>query len=138
MGGIYTLVLALDADATIEVGALGALAFDRGYYAYTGSALGPGGFARVDRHQRIVAGEHDARHWHVDYLLGHPGVGIDAVGRSPGSEAECATHRALAGDPVPGVGASDCDCGSHLRHAPDWKRLVASVRRVHDRFERER
>ena len=61
-GGTYTLVLALADSATIEVGALESLEFDAGRYGYTGSAFGPGGFARVDRHRELCAGERDTRH----------------------------------------------------------------------------
>jgi len=80
-GGTYTLVLdrRRGAAAAITVGALGDIDFGADWYAYTGSALGSGGFARVDRHRRLAAGDHDARHWHVDYLLGDDATGLDAV-----------------------------------------------------------
>ncbi len=44
---------------------------------YTGSALGSGGFSRVERYRAVAAGENDARHWHVDYLLGDETTSID-------------------------------------------------------------
>jgi Uri superfamily endonuclease len=69
-GGTYTLVIELPETAQIRVGALGTNTFDPGWYAYVGSANGPGGFARVERHRELAAGERDVRHWHVDYLLG--------------------------------------------------------------------
>ena len=113
-GGTYTLLVELREDAVVEVGALGEHAFDRGWYAYTGSAFGPGGFARVGRHRELAAGERDARHWHVDYLLGHPETALREVVRSSGVDIECAVARSLPEGPVPGFGASDCDCPSHL------------------------
>ncbi|WP_193310126.1 DUF123 domain-containing protein [Halorubrum halophilum] len=113
-GGTYTLLVDLTAPATIEVGALGAHRFDAGTYAYTGSALGPGGFSRVDRHRRTARGDNDVRHWHVDYLLGHPDARLDRVVRSVGVDVECAVASRLPAGPLDGFGASDCDCASHL------------------------
>jgi endonuclease-3 len=113
-GGSYTLVVALASDATLTAGALGEFDLPAGAYAYTGSALGAGGFSRVDRHRRTARGEHDVRHWHVDYLLGHPAARIDRVVRSAGVDVECAVAERLPNGPVDGFGASDCGCGAHL------------------------
>ncbi|MFD1571553.1 GIY-YIG nuclease family protein [Halorubrum laminariae] len=98
----------------MEVGALGEFRLSAGAYAYTGSALGAGGFARVARHRRTACGKHDVRHWHVDYLLGRDDVRIARVVRSIGVDAECAIAKRLPAGPVDGFGASDCDCASHL------------------------
>jgi Uri superfamily endonuclease len=129
--GTYTLVVELAESATIAVGALGERDFRPGWYAYTGSAFGPGGFARVERHRELAAGERDARHWHVDYLLGHPGAAVESVVRTPGADVECAVSRRLDGDRVSGFGASDCDCDSHLVYSPDRAGLVWSVEQAH-------
>ena len=129
--GIYTLLIRLDAPAEITVGALGERTFDRGWYAYTGSALGPGGFARVERHRELAVGDRNARHWHVDYLLGHPNATLEEAVTSPGTGAECSVARGVEGRAVPGVGASDCDCDSHLSFAPEQSTLEASVRKAH-------
>ncbi|PSP88059.1 DUF123 domain-containing protein [Halobacteriales archaeon QS_4_69_34] len=129
--GTYTLVLERDLGATIEVGALGEHEFPAGWYVYTGSALGPGGFARVERHRAVADGENDTRHWHVDHLLGHPGTTIERVVRSEDVDAECAITRVLPGRRVPGFGASDCECGSHLAHADERDRLLEAVGRTH-------
>jgi endonuclease-3 len=131
-GGTYTLVVELAEDATIEVGALGPVAFEAGWYAYTGTALGSGGFARVERHGDVAAGRHDVRHWHVDYLLGDDATRLDAVVRSVGVDAECAVAAAVDGESVPGFGCSDCDCSSHLHYAPRRRTLLDSVRRAHE------
>ena len=114
MEGTYTLLVELGRDAAVEVGALGERALDRGWYAYTGSAFGPGGFARVERHRELAAGERGTRRWHVDYLLGHPDTTVSGVVRSPDADVECAVARRLPAGPVEGFGASDCDCPSHL------------------------
>ncbi|ELZ47090.1 hypothetical protein C464_09172 [Halorubrum coriense DSM 10284] len=114
VGGSYTLVVDLAADATLSAGALGEHRLPAGAYAYTGSALGAGGFARVDRHRRTARGDHDVRHWHVDSLLGHPAARIDRVVRSAGVDVECQVAQRLPAGPVDRFGASDCDCPSHL------------------------
>ncbi|MFC7177464.1 GIY-YIG nuclease family protein [Halosegnis marinus] len=130
-GGTYTLLLDLPASATIEVGALGEHDFPAGAYAYTGSALGTGGFARVERHRELAAGEREVRHWHVDYLLGHPDADVVGDVRTEAA-VECAVARALPEGTVPGFGASDCDCRSHLAYAPEGESLAAAVRAAHD------
>jgi Uri superfamily endonuclease len=113
-GGSYTLIIDLAAVATLSAGALGEHRLPAGAYAYTGSALGAGGFSRVGRHRRTARGDHDVRHWHVDYLLGHPTARIDRVVRSVGVDVECAVAERLPSGPVDGFGASDCGCPSHL------------------------
>jgi len=131
--GTYVLAVTLGEAATIEVGALGERAFDRGTYAYVGSAFGPGGFSRVDRHRELAAGERDARHWHIDYVLGHPAASLATVVKYPELDVECALASSLPGDPVPGFGASDCDCGSHLLRAPGRETLLAAARAERER-----
>ncbi|WP_225335858.1 GIY-YIG nuclease family protein [Halomicrobium urmianum] len=130
-GGTYTLLIERTAGDSLSVGALGEIEFPAGWYAYTGSALGPGGFSRIDRHERVAAGEHDARHWHVDYLLGDPDSRLNGVVRSPGADAECTVARAVDGDAIPEFGCSDCDCDSHLAYQADRAALVESVERAH-------
>nr|WP_229663760.1 GIY-YIG nuclease family protein [Halobellus salinus] len=122
--GTYVLVFGVDPGATIDVGALGTAEFPSGAYAYVGSAFGPSGLGRVDRHRRVAAGSHDVRHWHVDYLGGHAAASLDAVVAAPDADIECRLAAALRdgvagadsdGDaPLPGFGASDCDCPAHL------------------------
>jgi len=143
-GGTYTLLIALPEPAEIEVGALGPHRFDAAYYAYTGSALGAGGFSRVERHRELAAGDRDVRHWHVDSLLGHPTATIEGVWTTPGAGRECAIARGVASavgsttdgsgpvEPVPGFGASDCDCRSHLV-AADRDALVTVLDERHVR-----
>ncbi|PSP85663.1 DUF123 domain-containing protein [Halobacteriales archaeon QS_1_68_17] len=130
-GGTYTLLIRLAEPATVAVGALGDHALAAGWYAYTGNALGPGGFARVARHRRVASGDRDVRHWHVDYLLGHPAAALEAAVTSPGLDAECAVARAVEGERVPGFGVSDCSCRSHLAFAPERDRLERSVGDAH-------
>lgn len=129
--GTYTLLVELPEAATITFGAAGERALPAGVYAYTGSAFGPGGFSRIDRHRRVASGENDARHWHIDYLLGHPGTRIVEVVRSVEADIECAVSQRLAGEPVDGIGASDCDCNSHLVYGGGGQAFLDAVRRAH-------
>jgi len=131
------MVLKLPEPATLAVGALGDHEFPAGWYAYTGSAFGPGGFSRVDRHHRVATGDHDARHWHVDYLLGDTPANIATVVRAVEADIECAVARTLAerldaDPPVAGFGSSDCDCPAHLQFASERESLVRTVRTAHD------
>jgi endonuclease-3 len=114
MGGTYAVLFAVPTDANLEVGALGDVSVPAGGYAYVGSALGSGGFSRVDRHRRTAAGDHDVRHWHIDYLLGHDSVRFEGAVALPNQDRECALAQELGSGPIAGFGASDCDCRSHL------------------------
>lgn len=129
--GTYTLIIALTEPADLTIGALGDHTFKSGAYAYTGSALGPGGFARLDRHRALAAGDSQTRHWHIDYLLGTPAARITATVTSPGEAIECAVAQAIPGDPIPGFGATDCQCTTHLTYHPDGDRLKTDVEHAH-------
>jgi endonuclease-3 len=131
-GGTYTLVIQLTDAETIAVGSLGEFAFDAGWYAYTGSALGSGGFSRVDRHRSLARGEREVRHWHVDYLLCHPASRLDTVHTTADIDGECTVATAIDGESLSGFGCSDCDCHSHLVYSPDREPLLRSVERAHD------
>jgi endonuclease-3 len=141
-GGTYTLRLERPSATTLTVGALGSHRLPAGGYAYVGSALGTGGFARVDRHRRVAAGEHETRHWHVDYLIGAPETRLVGVVTTAGADAECAVAdrvgAAADGEPVPGFGASDCDCRSHLFYGESAAALRAVVEEAHATVGRKR
>jgi endonuclease-3 len=132
-GGTYTLLCHRTSGGSITVGALGDIDFPAGWYAYTGSALGSGGFARVDRHRAVAAGDNDARHWHVDYLLGDDATSVDAVVTTEAA-VECVVARRVADAArvVPDFGCSDCDCRSHLAAADERGALLSAVERAHE------
>lgn len=113
--GTYVLIVDLAEPTSIEFGAVGAMELDAGRYAYVGSAFGPGGLSRVDRHRELAEGHRDTRHWHIDYLLGHDAASIVRVLAVAGVDRECAVATALgtSGHVLP-LGASDCDCRGHL------------------------
>ena len=116
--GIYCLVLKNPA-CTVRVGALGPLPFATGWHCYIGSALGPGGLVRLERH--IGLAEHRDRQpkWHIDYLLTDPRFVVAYAVSAPTEERfECQLAAVLArgGTSVSGFGCSDCDCPSHLMY----------------------
>lgn len=127
MGGTYVLAIDVPRPLTLQVGALGDVAFRAGTYAYVGSAFGPGGFARIDRHRELARGERDTRHWHVDYLLGHAATTLESVVTYPDADRECELAARLPGEPVPDFGASDCGCRSHLLATPSADALVEAA-----------
>jgi len=123
--GSYLLVVDCTEPTEIEIGALGTRSFERGLYAYAGSAFGPGGLSRVDRHRRIARGDHDVRHWHIDYLLGAAETQLSTVELFPNRDLECtlaSTFESQGCRHIASFGASDCDCTSHL-----WGPLARSV-----------
>lgn len=134
-GGTYTLVVALSTPARIEVGALGTISFEAGVYAYVGTALGPGGFSRIDRHRELDTGTRTTRHWHVDYLLGHSESSIESVITTPAVDGECRVAESIDAESVPHFGCSDCDCHSHLFYDADRERLLAAARKAHEKLQ---
>jgi endonuclease-3 len=132
-GGTYTLILDRANGGTIEVGALGRREFRAESYAYTGSALGAGGFARTDRHREIAAGDRETQHWHIDYLLGDSETTIDTMVTTE-ADIECAVAQHLIARSercIEGFGCSDCGCATHLVADSDHKRLVRAVENAH-------
>jgi len=144
--GTYLLALWLSDKRVVRVGRLGLVEFPRGWYAYVGSALGPGGIqARLRRHRRRLSdpgqrGPAAKRaHWHVDYLREEAAWG-GAWGRSGAARLECAWAAALSARPgasiaAVGFGASDCGCRAHLVHLPqlpadEWLASTLGAERI--------
>ncbi len=113
MKGVYVLIMRLDRERNITIGKLGSIHFEKGYYAYTGSARGTGGIKRVKRHFDVATGENTTRKWHIDYLMPHSEV-LFAVFLPTSEALECTVAASLKFEGIPGFGCSDCTCGSHL------------------------
>jgi len=115
--GSYVLIVILDYDKKIEVGALGMLHFPKGMYCYVGSARG-GLDQRLARH---FAREKPLK-WHIDYLTTYADA-VDAYISYPDMIDECdlAFYALKAGLVVShkGFGCSDCHCWTHLFTATD-------------------
>src|SRR5271166_7032478 len=113
--GTYVLLLSSRSTGLIQIGRLGALQLQSGFYVYVGSALGPGGVrARLAHHLKLSR----RPHWHIDYLRAHTRV-EDIWYRFDTQRLEhvWAEHIGLAeGASVPlvGFGSTDCGCESHL------------------------
>lgn len=127
--GTYSLIVDVRTAATTVVGALGELTVQPGWYAYAGSALGAGGFARIDRHRSVARGDRDTRHWHVDSLLGLESAAVETSVRTADVDGECAVAAATDAKPIPGFGASDCS--THLHYAPHRDELLGEVESAH-------
>jgi len=113
--GTYVFILRLTRGKTIRVGRPGMMLFAAGYYAYVGSALGPGGLQARLRHHMAVA---ERPLWHLDYLRRET-VPCEAwiVVQENGREhlwADALYRSGDMGDWVPGFGCSDCKCPTHL------------------------
>ncbi len=119
--GNYTLVILLESPSRIAVPSHGRSSLKKGYYAYTGSAVGKGPVSlrqRVDRHLR----RKKIKHWHIDHLLAYPRAKVTAVVACASTvNRECRINKVIqsiqgATMPVSGFGSSDCqqNCKSHL------------------------
>ena len=130
--GIYTLILHLPRAEQIEVGSLGGITFQEGFYSYTGSARGPGGLKRLDRHASVMAGKSRTRRWHIDYLLPRCHWLQPVITRT-GLDLECSIARSIGQrlDSVPRFGCSDCRCVSHLHYSEKEKEMRQAVSMAH-------
>jgi len=142
MRGTYTIVLACKGTIRVRFGKLGEARLAKGYYLYTGSALGRGAVSlegRLARHRR----RSKKIRWHVDYLTTRrkctPTAAVYVISRR---RLECIINRLicdkLQAEPIlPRLGASDCTCNGHLVRAgtkvsqPD---LLNQLKRVYSRF----
>jgi len=113
--GTYVLVLSSRSADLIQIGKLGDLRLQSGFYLYVGSALGPGGVrARLAHHLKVSL----RPHWHIDCLRAHTRIEeIWYCLDDQRLEHVWAKHINLAeGASVPllGFGSTDCGCESHL------------------------
>lgn len=136
MKGTYALLIKLPELTTVKIGALGEITFNDGWYVYSGSAFGPGGFSRIDRHKELASGDKDTRHWHIDYFLGDTEARIATVFRTPKRDIECSVVQSLSGTRVAEFGASDCDCASHMIHHTKREKLASELREAHETVQK--
>jgi len=123
MKGSYVLLIELEKATQVEVGSLGLLQLQPGYYAYVGSAMS-GLDRRVQRH----LSSNKKHFWHIDYLLDH--AQVLAVAKVPSSlRLECQIAALLAKKlrPIPHFGCSDCSCPSHIFHTTDQDQLHKAI-----------
>jgi len=123
--GVYVLIIQLNGDTALSVGALGTLAFKKCLYAYVGSAQ-TNMEQRIRRHLR----REKRIFWHIDYLLNSDAARIVKVLHKQADKAEeCAIAKALGerGASINGFGCSDCKCKSHLFRIRDYGFLQESM-----------
>ncbi|MGQ9726424.1 MAG: GIY-YIG nuclease family protein, partial [Candidatus Bathycorpusculaceae bacterium] len=121
VNGVYVLVIKISKPISINVGALGTVNFEKGIYAYVGSAK-KGLNKRIKRHLR----RDKRKFWHIDYLLSDNGVKVLKVFKAKTEnlgECEAANIIGKRGIPVGGFGSSDCRCISHLFKIKDYQFL---------------
>ena len=123
MKGSYTVLIEVSEDLNIEVGALGEIVFSEGFYVYNGSAFGPGGLKRVDRHRK-KSEEGSSPYWHIDYLLIQSESEIVRVFKAE-LDHECVLSKKMSGrfEGVKDFGCSDCGCVSHLFYSDSERDL---------------
>jgi Uri superfamily endonuclease len=112
MKGIYVLIISVTRNTRIEIGARGIVAFERGTYAYVGSAQN-NMEKRLARHLKNTK----KKFWHIDYLLTSPETAVRRIFTCEAGKAEecrLADLLRIGGSAVTGFGSSDCKCKSHL------------------------
>jgi len=127
--GVYVLVVSVDKDIKVNIGALGSIGFEKGLYTYVGSAQN-GLEKRIERHLRRAK----RKFWHIDYLLENEFVNVVKVFYKEAEKSDaCRVARELSERAVPVVnfGFSDCDCVSHLSKIDDYgflRNLMSDMR----------
>jgi Uri superfamily endonuclease len=131
MKGTYLLILERESPlVNVSVGKLGCFDCVPGYYLYVGSAFGPGGLsARLKHHQKR---QKLRPHWHLDYLRPYTKLlDIWTVASALNLEQRwCTTLSHMFAPAIPGFGASDSHCLSHLlysAHYPSTQCLSLSL-----------
>jgi Uri superfamily endonuclease len=128
--GVYLLLIQLDRDVDVVVGALGFRHFVKGFYIYVGSAQN-NLEKRVSRHFR----RKKRLFWHIDYLLDSPSSVIRRVffkEAARSEECNIASELSQQNEAVVGFGCSDCRCRSHFfRIESSNFRLFMKELRVH-------
>lgn len=124
--GVYVLIIEVNRDTPLNVGALGKWTFKKGLYAYVGSAQNDLE-QRVKRHLR----KEKRKFWHVDYLLDDDATKVVKVFHKQADKTEeCAIAKVISerGEPIHDFGSSDCNCKSHLYRIKDYEFLQESMR----------
>jgi Uri superfamily endonuclease len=122
--GTYILLLESEREMMIEVGKHGIYIFLPGYYAYVGSAFGPGGLkSRIGRHLKKIK----KNRWHIDYLRTYlEPYEVWYTYHKEKQECTCLWLLCTMNGsdyPCKGFGSSDCACPSHLvyfKHKPSF------------------
>ena len=126
MRGVYCLILGARKNVGVQIGKLGNIKFEKGVYAYVGSAQNS-----LEKRLKRHLSKDKKMHWHIDYLLASHSVKIKkALYKKSGKEEECRMAFSLAsvGRPVKDFGCSDCDCYSHLFLIKSVEAVTSNIR----------
>ena len=110
--GSYILIMQNRQSIEIDIGKLGKVIFEQGYYVYVGSGMG-GVYERIKRHSRMDK----KKHWHIDYLIPeHMSSKEIYIVFSAQRIEELLAQRIekISRSSVKGFGASDSSLSSHL------------------------
>ena len=121
MKGIYILIVSVDRDINVNVGALGSLKFEKGMYAYVGSAQN-----YLEKRVKRHLGREKKKFWHIDYLLANRHARIVKIFNKKATRSEecrLSTELSKNGSPIIGFGSSDCNCRSHLFKIQEYEFL---------------
>jgi sugar fermentation stimulation protein A len=133
--GSYLILLELPRKKILDVGKLGKIKFEKGYYIYVGSA-GRHLTQRISRHRRLTK----KKFWHIDYLR-EAARFVTALPVRGSERLECeiaAEVRAFAGQETSGFGSSDCACASHLFYTETHPLQTAAFHDLLQYFRMER
>ncbi len=129
--GTYIVVLKSDQAKTIRIGKLAQLNIQKGYYAYIGSAFGPGGvIARLKHHYKVS----HRPHWHLDYLRAETEF-YEAYAEYSSEKKECEwasliSKSEMVSEPLKGFGSSDCQCSTHLFYFTSYVKMVSVIQGI--------
>lgn len=126
MKGCYILILRVGNTQTLRIGKRGEILFQKGFYAYVGSAMNSLE-GRIRRH----LSKKKRRHWHIDYLL-EKGKIVEIYIKTSKAREECAVANQLSKffRYIPYFGSTDCNCISHLFYSENLKKLREEVEQM--------
>jgi Uri superfamily endonuclease len=134
--GSYILIMQNKKSMDIDIGKLGKVNFEKGYYVYVGSGMG-GVFERIKRHSR----KDKIKHWHIDYLTPeHMSIKETyAVFRAKRIEELLAQRiEKISRRGVKGFGASDSSLSSHLFYFASPPHRIRAFRNIIHDFNAEK
>ena len=129
--GTYLILMKLPNCLKLNIGKQGLFKLHAGYYVYVGSAMGPGGLSkRINRHLKKTK----KKHWHIGYLRPYTDI-VQIWTNDSGKKLEHEFAQQLHKQehskmPVPGFGASDCTCKTHLFYFIEKPKLDAFLNRI--------
>ncbi len=133
--GVYLLLIFNDSDKKINVGKLGQIEFQKGFYVYVGSAK-KNLQKRINRHRR----KSKNKFWHIDYLLDKTKL-LKIFPIRIALPVECSlanSIKKIADWYIPKFGSSDCGCPSHLfafQHNPLNLKIFVDIL-IYNRMEK--